>query len=224
MSSNTLKETSFVESVLITFFFSFFAYLFASLGLYLGAALYMEKSTTLSTNFLWNVGLVNVFVAFVILIFMPVKVKWRVVGLLAFFALITYFDLYKQSTIRYYLGYGSYMNPERYPENSNQRKLITDVVANKNLDLFGEYNTTYFTKADIDKLGNMTNFFMTYGQRNEQMKAFEAKFKELLNSPFLTAWDYSKFEDEVVDYLISNPSSLQRSETVSMVHTIKFGV
>jgi hypothetical protein len=224
MSSNTLKETSFVESVLITFFFSFFAYLFASLGLYLGAALYMEKSTTLSTNFLWNVGLVNVFVAFVILIFMPVKVKWRVVGLLAFFALITYFDLYKQSTIRYYLGYGSYMNPERYPENSNQRKLITDVVANKNLDLFGEYNTTYFTKADIDKLGNMTNFFMTYGQRNEQMKAFEVKFKELLNAPFLTAWDYSKFEDEVVDYLISNPSSLQRSETVSMVHTIKFGV
>lgn len=224
MSSNTLKETSFAESVLTTFFFSFFAYLFAMLGLYLGAALYMDKSTTLSSNFLWNVVLVNVFVAFVILIFMPVKFQWRVVGLLAFFAVIGYFDVYKQSTIRYYLGYGSYMNPELYPENSNQRKLITDVVSHKNLDLFGEYNTTYFTKADIDKLGNMTNFFMAYGQRNEQMKAFEVKFKELLNSPFLTAWDYSKFEDEVVDYLISNPASLQSSESVSMVHTIKFGV
>lgn len=224
MSSNTLKETSFAESVLTTFFFSFFAYLIAMLGLYLGAALYMDKSTTLSSNLLWNVVLVNVFVAFVILIFMPVKFQWRVVGLLAFFAVIGYFDVYKQSTIRYYLGYGTYMNPELYPENSNQRKLINNVIAHKDLDLFGDYNTTYFQKADIDKLGNMTNFFMTYGQRNEQMKGFEAKFKELLNSPFLTAWDYSKFEDEVVDYLISNPASLQRSETVSMVHTIKFGV
>lgn len=224
MSSNTLKDTSFVESVLITFIFSFLAYLFASLGIYLGSALYMDKSTIISTNLLWNVGLANFLVAFVILIFMPVKFQWRVAGLLAFFAVIGYFDVYKQSTIRYYLGYGAYMNPELYPENSNQRKLVTDVIAHKDLDLFGEYNTTYFTKANIDKLGNMTNFFMTYGQRNEKMKAFEAKFKELLNSPFLTAWDYSKFEDEVVDYLISNQSTLQRSETVSMVHTIKFGV
>jgi hypothetical protein len=224
MSSNTLKETSFAESILITFVFSFLAYLFASLGAYLGSSLYMGESFAISSSFLWNVVLVNALVTFCILIFMPVKFQWRVVGLLAFFAVIGYFDVYKQSTIRYYLGYGTYMNPELYPENSNQRKLINDVIAHKDLDLFGEYNTTYFQKADINKLGNMTNFFMTYGQRNEQMKAFEAKFKELLNVPFLTAWDYAKFEDEVVDYLISNPASLQRSETVSMVHTIKFGV
>lgn len=224
MSSNTLKESSFAESVLITFVFSFLAYLVASLGVYLGSSLYMDKNITISSSLIWNVVLVNAIVTFCILVFMPVKFQWRVVGLLAFFAVIGYFDVYKQSTIRYYLGYGTYMNPELYPENSNQRKLINDVIAHKDLDLFGEYNTTYFQKVDINKLGNMTNFFMTYGQRNEQMKSFEAKFKELLKSPFLTAWDYSKFEDEVVNYLISNPASLQRSETVSMVYTIKFGV
>ena len=223
MSSNTLKETSFVESILITFVFSFLCYVFASLIAYLASSFYMDKSFAISSSFLWNVILVNALVTFCIIIFMPVKFQWRVVGLLAFFAVIFYFDVYKQSTIRYYLGYGTYMNPELYPEQSNQRKLINDVVANKDFDLFGEYNTTYFQKADLDKLGNMTNFFMTYGQRNDQMKIFEAKFKELLNSPFLTVWDYSKFENEVVDYLISNPTSLQRSETVSMIHTIKFG-
>lgn len=223
MSSNTLKETSFVESILITIVFSFLCYVFASLITYLASSFYMDKSFAISSSFLWNVILVNALVTFSILIFMPVKFQWRVVGLLAFFAVIFYFDVYKQSTIRYYLGYGTYMNPELYPENSNQRKLINDVVANKDFDLLGEYNTTYFQKADLDKLGNMTNFFMTYGQRNDQMKIFEAKFKELLNSPFLTAWDYSKFENEVVDYIISNPTSLQRSETVSMIHTIKFG-
>lgn len=111
MSSNTLKETSFVESILITIVFSFLCYVFASLITYLASSFYMDKSFAISSSFLWNVILVNALVTFSILIFMPVKFQWRVIGLLAFFAVIFYFDVYKQSTIRYYLGFLTGMEP-----------------------------------------------------------------------------------------------------------------
>lgn len=95
---------------------------------------------------------------FCILIFMPVKFQYRIIGLLTLFAITGYFDVYKQSTIHYYLNYGSYMNPQLYPEGSNQRKLVTNVVTHRDMDLLEGYNITYFVKPDIDKLGNMTNF------------------------------------------------------------------
>lgn len=224
MSINVSKDLPVVESILTTVFFAFFCFIIASLGVYIGSVFYMDKNISMSSSFLWNVAIANSVVIFCILIFMPVKFQYRIIGLLTLFAITGYFDVYKQSTIHYYLNYGSYMNPQLYPEGSNQRKLVTNVVTHRDMDLLEGYNITYFVKPDIDKLGNMTNFFMTYGQRNERMKTYEAKFKELLNSPFFTAWDYSKFENEVVEYLISSESSLQRSESISMLHTIKFGV
>jgi hypothetical protein len=226
MSNTESKYLTVIESILVTVVFSFLCFMVSSFGVILASVCYMDKNISMSSSFFWDVAIANTIVIFFILVFLPVPVKlpYRIIGLLIMFAITGYSGIYKQSTIHYYLNYGSYMNPELYPEGSNQRKLVTDVVAHRDIQLFGEYDRTYFVKPDIDKLGNMTNFFITYGDRNDQMKAYQARFKELLNSSFFTAWDYSKFENEVIEYLISSESSLQQSESVSMLHTIKFGV
>lgn len=224
MSNQSTRETPVIEAIFVPLVFSFLIYIVASISLYPLANYFMGESFKINSSILWNVVFANVVVAIVILLFVPVKMKWKVVALLAFFSIHFYLGTYKQSVINYYLSYGSYMNPEIYPENSNQRKIITDIMAHKDMDYMGDYDTTYFVKADIDKLGNMTTFFMMYGNRNEQMKAYEVKFKELLNTPYLTAWDYKNFENEVVDYLKNSEKSLKGSESVVMINTIKIGV
>ena len=224
MSTQPTRDASVFEEIFLSFIFSFIVYIFASISLYPLANYFMGETFSINANILWNIVFANLVVAVVILLFIPAKVKWKLFALVIFFSLNFYLDTYKQSTINYYLSYGSYMNPDIYPENSNQRKMITDIMAHKDMDYMGDYDTSYFMKADIDKLGNMTTFFMMYGNRNEQMKTYSVKFKELLKSPYLTSWDYLKFENEVIDYLRSSENALQGSESVVMLNTIKFGV
>ena len=221
MSNTNSKNISGLEAVLVTLLFSFLGYIVSSFIVFILSINFLEQP--ISSSLFWNVLLANFIVLFCILLFLHTSPVAKLIGLLLFFSINFYLGTYKQSTARYYLNAGTYMNPELYPENSNQRKLVTDVIAHKDMSLLGQYDTTYFTKVDINKLGNMTNFFMTYGQRNEQMKLYETKFKELLNSQFLTEWDYTQFENEVVSYLTNSETALKQNESVSMIHTIKFG-
>ena len=222
MSNTDSKNISGIEGVFVTLLFSFLGYIVSSFIVFIASINYLDQP--ISSSFAWNVLVANLIVLFCILLFLHTAPVSKVIGLLIFFSVSFYLGTYKQSICHYYLNAGTYMNPELYPENSNQRKLVTDVIEHKDISLLGKYDTTYFTKADINKLGNMTNFFMTYGQRNEQMKLYETKFKELLNSQFLTEWDYTQFENEVVAYLTNSETALKQNESVSMIHTIKFGV
>lgn len=224
MSTQPTRDAPVFEEVFFSLIFCVIVYIFSSISLYPLANYFMGETFSINANILWNIVFANLVVAVVILLFIPTKIKWKLLALVIFFSLNFYLDTYKQSTITYYLSSGTYMNPELYPENSNQRKIITDIMAHKDMDYMGEYDTSYFVNADIDKLGNMTTFFMMYGNRNEQMKAYSVKFQELLKSPYLTSWDYLKFENEVIDYLRNSENALKGSESVVMLNTIKFGV
>lgn len=222
MLKDLAKSNSIVDESGATLIFLFCLYVISSILTNLFAVFYF-KGDAISSNFMWNVVMANVILVVTLFVIPVISLKAKIVALFIFFIINGFFGTYKQSTIHYYMN-TSYQSPEYYPKNSNQHKIVTDIIAHKDLAFKGNHEWLYFKKADLDKLGNMTNFFITYGQRNEQMKLYEAQFKALLNTPFLSAWDYLQFENEVISYLSGSNNSLQKNETVSMLYTIKLGV
>lgn len=220
--SKDISQTSTVDGVLSGLLSLFFIYVFTSIFVGVASSFYL-KDSAISSSFLWNIFLANFITVLIALVSFESSYKSKIIALLIFLSASFFLGTYKLSTINYYIN-SNYHEPEFYPENSEQRKIVTAIIENKDNSFLGKYNWNYLQKVDISKLGNMTNFFITYGNRNEQIKLYESEFKELLNSPFISVWDYSKFENKIIDYLKNSANSLQRNESVSMIYTIKYGV
>lgn len=113
MSNTNSKNISGLEAVLVTLLFSFLGYIVSSFIVFILSINFLEQP--ISSSLFWNVLLANFIVLFCILLFLHTSPVAKLIGLLLFFSINFYLGTYKQSTARYYLNAGTYMNPELYP-------------------------------------------------------------------------------------------------------------